>query len=479
MAITPELQTNVFSYIRRHNLIGPGQKVLVAVSGGADSVCLLHVLYALRTELQISLHAAHLNHGLRGAEADADAEYVARLAQQLAVPLTAEKRDVAGYKREHRLTLEEAARVVRYAFLADAAKNAAADVAAVGHTCDDQVETILLHIIRGTGTRGLRGLAPVHKLGNLKVVRPLLETSRRSTLEYCAENGLEPQQDSSNRSLGPMRNRVRLELLPLLKKYNPAVEDSLLRTAQLAASEAEFLQAELRKALPGMTFRKGDNLIFDRQRFATSPAALQREMLRLAFEELLGTLKDIESRHIELIMNAVGKPPGRVVALPGGLTFAVDYDRYVLGFKIAELVPFPEISASYALKVPGLTKIPGWRIEASVKTAEPPAQENEALNAWGNDGFTGYFDFGVTGDDITLRAWRRGDVFHPLGLGDTKKVGRFMIDAHVPRDWRGRIPLLANPRQIIWLAGWRIDERAKVTPETREVLCLKLERLSK
>ncbi|GAJ10733.1 unnamed protein product, partial [marine sediment metagenome] len=207
------LEQRVLRFIRDNQMLSSQQNLVVAVSGGPDSVCLLHVLVELRRELDISLHVAHLNHQLRGSESEADAQYVTELAQRLSIPATIEQREVKAYQVQQRISLEEAAREVRYAFLDQVAESVGAGQVAVGHTVDDHIETILMHLVRGTGTRGLRGLqpyTPLEYLGHsIAVVRPLLAISRHETASYCNHHHLEPRLDVSNLSLSPLRNRIR------------------------------------------------------------------------------------------------------------------------------------------------------------------------------------------------------------------------------------------------------------------------------
>ncbi len=304
------LAQGVLRFMRQHRLVTVGSPLLVAVSGGADSVCLLHVLVELRDELGVSLHVAHLDHRLRGAEAEADARYVAGLSRRLGIPASIEQRDVKGYQVEHRLSLEEAAREVRYTFLAGVAKSIGADRVAVGHTEGDHIETILMHLVRGTGTRGLRGLQPeiTWQLGDdkLTVVRPLLAVSRDETVAYCREHQMEPRLDASNLSRAPLRNRIRLELLPLLKGYNPGITESLLRTASTAADELDFLDREVAGVWDMVVSLEKDTIVLDKKKFRGLHPALQRHLLRSAIEKLTGNLRDIETRHIEEIMAALG-----------------------------------------------------------------------------------------------------------------------------------------------------------------------------
>jgi tRNA(Ile)-lysidine synthase len=472
----PNLEQRVLEFISRHKLIEAGQKILVAVSGGPDSVSLLDILLKLQTELNITLHIAHLNHQLRGEESEADARYVEELAKKLNLPATIEKRDVTAFQSENHLSVEEAAREVRYHFLAETATQTGADRVAVGHTQNDQIETIMLHIIRGTGTRGLRGLQPCQELQfsgrKLMVVRPLLEISREETLKYCSLRQLSPCLDSSNLSLSMLRNRVRHELLPLLHEYNPGINDSLLRISRIAQDDLEFLELQSVHAWKEIVNEKEKSVVLNKKSFLGLAPALKRQLVRRAIGKLLGTLKDIETRHIEEILGALQKPAGRKIILPEGLIFSIEYDRYILGFKPESLVPFPDLKGEFEIEIPGTTRIPGWTIEAKIIS-------RDSFKKWSvEDNFTGCFDKDCVGTKIKVRTRRRGDWFQPLGMDQTKKIGEFMLDARIPRLWRESIPIFLTPQQVVWVAGWRIDERVKITQNTKRVLCLRLVRWS-
>jgi len=465
------IQQKVLKYIREHNLVDTDNSLLVAVSGGADSVCLLHVLFQLKTELGADLHVAHLNHCLRGAESDADARYVAELASQLGIPFTIEDRDVKGYKEKRGVTLEEAAREVRYAFLSEVSKSIRAKQVAVGHTMGDNVETILLHIIRGSGTRGLQGLQPVvtwqTMSGDITVIRPLLCITRHQTEQYCDSYQLQPCLDTSNLSLSPLRNRLRYQLLPLLEKYNPRVNEAILRTAGIAGDDLAFLDAETRKCWDKIALRERDTVVLEKERFLGLQVSLRRNLLRMAIGELAGNLKDIESRHIEILMDALDKPAGKMLYLPDGLFFYIEYNRYLLTKKPESLSPFSSLKGEYTLNIPGETVIPGWIISAEV--IQP---ERVKL---GEDNYTAYFDFDKSGKTLSVRARKTGNRFQPMGLPGFKKVGQFMIDEKIPRTWRPHIPVVCSEQQIMWIVGWRIDDRVKVTENTSHVLRLHFE----
>jgi tRNA(Ile)-lysidine synthase len=469
----PLLEQRVLDFIQQHHLVSGGEKLLVAVSGGPDSVCLLHILVKLQEELKAKLHLAHLNHQLRGAESEADADYVSDLARQWGIPATIEQRDVKGYQSQQRLSLEEAAREVRYSFLTQVAKFIGADRVAVGHTRDDHIETILMHLIRGTGTRGLRGLQPYtewkSKTGSLIIIRPLLEISHQETEDYCRHHRLAPRLDASNLSLSPLRNRIRQQLLPLLQSYNPRAAEALLRTARIASDDIDSVDKEIARLWNRIAQQRGETIILDKKGFDRLPPTLKRYLLRASAERLLGSAKDIEMRHIEEMMSALAKPAGKRLNLPGGLIFYIEYNQYLLTSDLAALSPLPGLEGEVQLNIPGQTLIPGWRIEATII-------KREQMTEKGGD-FTAYFDLGKTGDKLLVRPRQRGDRFQPQGMSQPKKVGEFMIDAKIPQAWRQQIPIVCSPQYILWVVGWRIDDRVKVREDTKQVLCLEFQRV--
>ncbi len=486
----------ILDSIFKHNLLGGQKRVLVAVSGGQDSVCLLHILSNLREELKVDLHVAHLDHGLRGAESEADARYVARLAKRLGIAATIEKRDVKAFRSRHKLSLEEAAREVRYAFFADVADTIGTDRVAVAHTSDDHIETILMHLIRGSGLRGLRGLQPVNqwKSGDksLTVIRPLLRVPRAGTSAYCRILHLRPRNDSSNLSLTPFRNKVRLELLPLLKKYNPRIAEALQRTSVQAVKTADFIEKECRSLWDRIVRHEDGAFVLDKRKFMGVPPMLQRSLVLMILDELQGNLDDIESRHIDEITAALVLPAGRSINLPGGFIFAVDYDKFLLTRGSAELCPLPPLEGEIRLKIPGKTRFSGWLVTAAINSEDQdchvPSEPGFAMTGTGRTtipaeagiqktgDFVAYLDFEKTGKELIVRPLKPGDTFQPLGMNQPKKVARFMVDARISRSWRDRVPIVASPDQIVWVAGWRIDERVKISESTRNALRLEFKR---
>ena len=497
-----ELETRVIDFIQQHNLISSGEIVVVGVSGGADSVCLLHILARWQSKLDIKLHVAHLNHQLRGVESEADAKYVANLAGKLDIPVTVGKRDVAAYKAERHCSTEEAARELRYDFLAKVADDIGANRVAIGHTRDDQVETILMHILRGTGTSGLRGLEPcspfpfchsepkAKNLG-LVVIRPLLNVTRKETLNYCQEHQLKPRIDSSNLSLSFFRNRLRLELLPLLREYNPNIDQALLRLAEIAGSDISYLEQQAFQLWDEVARREEDAIYLDKGKIVALPIALQRQLLRLAIARLVGDTRDVEANHIEAIRSLLSKPVGKRTSLPHGLVCWNGYDEVViavsqspeanestqdLGLSTFRLFcPFPLLQGVFSLKVRGETVLPGWRVIASIVGEQVPSLSLRGTKCRSN--LVAEFDLHRVGTELFVRQRQPGDGFHPLGMNLPKKLQHFMVDAKIPLLWRERIPIVCSPQQIIWVVGWRIDDRVKVTEGTKEILRLEFIRL--
>jgi len=468
------LEQRVVNFIQEHNLFSAGDKLVVAVSGGADSVCLLHILAQWQRELEVELHVAHLNHQLRGAESDSDASYVSDLAHKLGVPATIERRDVAAYRDQKGGSLEEAAREVRYSFLAEVTRGIGTSKVAVGHARDDHIETVMMHLLRGVGTAGLRGLQPRSVLqysengGQLEVVRPLLEVTRQETLDYCQRYNLAPRSDSSNVSFSFLRNRIRLELLPMLRSYNPGVDKALLRLADIAGDDISFIEEQASLLWKELAREEGDVIYLDMSKMVTSPRAMQRQVFRRAVKQLRGNLKDVEADHIEAMMDFLSKSAGKKMCLPDGLTLSTEYGRLVLASPQASICPLPPLKGISKINIPGETDLPGWRVRADI-IQEVVGDDN---------GLVASFDLDKVGEELTVRRRRPGDRFQPLGMSQTKKLQDFMVDSRIPRSWRDRVPLICSPKQILWVVGWRIDDRVKVTENTKEILRLQFERLT-
>ncbi|MBI4336212.1 MAG: tRNA lysidine(34) synthetase TilS [Chloroflexi bacterium] len=460
-----------------------GASLVVGVSGGADSLCLLHVLKSLESPLGLSLHVAHLDHGLREGS-EADASFVAEEARRLGLPCTVERASITPAARRG-ASPEEAARKVRYAFLGRVAQEAgAAGVAgvALGHTADDQAETVLLHLIRGSGLPGLRGMQPLSAYrtaqgATVTLVRPLLGVTRQETEAFCHLLGLSRRQDATNLQPQFTRNRLRLEVLPMLRQINPSIRDGLLRLSRAVALDMTFLEGEVERAWPGVAQVTAAGVSLDRQALGGLHPALQHHLLRRAFAELAGSTEDLAQCHlVEMARLLAPGPSGRSLHLPAGVRLAVDYSRLWLTRGEGDACPLPPLQEG-VLACPGETRLGGWLVEAAVVTPPPAVMPG--------DPWVAFLDLDALGGDLHIRPRRPGDRFQPLGMQDAvgaterqKKLQDFMVDARIPRLWRPRIPLLVTPRGIAWVVGWRIAHWARIAPETHRALRMRFRQLS-
>ncbi len=498
-----EVVSKVSGYICHHKLLSSHETIVVAVSGGADSVCLFHLLVSLRERFDLKLHIAHLNHQLRDAESEADALYVQKLAKQFNTPITHCKQDVLAYKANKGCCLEEAARELRYKFFSKVAKETGAKQVAIGHTLDDNVETILMHILRGTGISGLRGLAPCSILpysqaatfrygglrteqqGELLAIRPLLGITREETLNYCYIHKLLPRSDSSNLLLSFKRNRLRLELLPLLEEYNPCVKNSLLQLAEIAQADMTFIEDQAVQAWKRVVSWKGDMILLDKKQITTLPVSLQRQVIRLAVSKIRGDLRDIGLNSIEAVRNLLEKNVGKELHLPHNIVCYSEYNEIVISNAANQSTCLeatadktetsPALSDQISLNIPGETILPGWKVITSVSQK---SHDSHGLykTEW-RDPFTADLDIAITGTQLFIRNRKAGDKFQPLGMKLSKTLQNFMVDIKIPIAQRSQVPLLCSLQQIHWIVGFRIDERVKITSDTADILHVEFIRL--
>ena len=439
--------------------IARGKLLVVAVSGGPDSLALLHALHSLSGELGLRLHGAHLDHALRGAASDADARFVEGEFRRLSIPYTCDRADVSGYRRAHKLSLEEAAREVRYDFLARVAARQHADAVALGHTADDQAETVLMRLLRGSGLAGLGGMRTLssrsHTAGEIALVRPMLAAPRADTVAYCRELGLSPRQDASNASTAMLRNRVRLELIPQLESYNPAVRRALLRLARSSARDMAYIEEQVDAALPAVLSRTPDGVTLDRAAFAQLHPSIQAHLVRRAYAMARGESRDLEQYHVDETARLMGGSAGKSLALPGGVRFAVGYERASLTLGAPDACPLPPLEGRHRLAIPGQTLAGGWRVIVAF-VGRDGAGETPRHDDSSGPPYTALLDAAGIGEDAWLRTREPGERFQPLGMSHTKKLQDFMVDAKIPREWRDRVPLLVTPSGVAWVAGHRV-----------------------
>lgn len=457
----------VRDYMSRHRMVERGDKVLAAVSGGPDSIALLHMLYLLKDELRISLHVAHLNHMFRGEESEADAFFVAETAQRYGLPITVESVDVPSYRRRHRLSNQIAAREVRYKFFTDCAGQVGASRVALAHQADDQAETILINFLRGAGTGGLKGILPVR---NGIYIRPLLNVRRYEIESFCSEMDLAFRQDASNLKPVYTRNKIRLSLTPLLEKeYNPKLVPALLRLGEICRAEDVYLDQLATIAFQEALLAADTGYVsLSLERLARTPLALRRRILRRAWQTVSGAPGSLDFQHAEAALNLVNSgTTGSQMVMPGHVVAVRTYTALELKrAPVRKDVP----GYIYQLQAPGTTYIPelGISVEAALYCGEQDCNprslpRSEAL-----------LDFDKFPSDIFVRRRLAGDVFCPYGQASALKLKDFFIKQKIPREERDRIPLICTPQEIIWVGGVRPGEKWKVGASTKRMLHLKL-----
>ncbi len=467
----------VAGYIRRKILFEPGKKILAAVSGGADSLCLVLVLKGLG----YAVHAAHFDHRLRPESAQ-DAETVHRAAERLGLPFHLGQGDVAAHAGRNRLTLEEAARDLRYNFLLRTARDENITAIATGHTMDDQAETVLMHLIRGSGLKGLGGILPIGKVpfrsGNpadetVRVVRPLLCVTHAQTAGWCAQEGWSPLEDPTNRNTDFTRNRIRRELIPLLEQYNASITDALSRLAELAQVQDSYLTQTANRLWEGSASELAPGLVrFPLQTFRNEHAAVRQALLRRAVLYLEGTLEDVAYRPVERVLEFVQSPSGpRRMDLSIGVGVSIEDDWLVFRSHAAPVVPEWD---GVELQCPGILSIhhPEWQIEAF--PVEQAACSGMDLT---KDPWTVWINPERIRLPLTLRKRRAGDKFHPEGMPGYVSLNDFLSSHHLSFSERDHWPLVCDSDGIIWIPGFRLKKGIGATEESGSCWKIRIERI--
>ncbi len=441
----------------------------MAISGGPDSVCLLLVLNSIKKEFGINLFCAHLNHRLRGVESDCDERYVKRLTKKHRMPLLIESRNVTKFAKDKKFSLEQAARKLRYDFLLQTAKKIGADKIAMGHTKDDQVETLFMRLFRGTGLRGLRGIPAVRKISpNISIIRPLIETPREEILFFLKERKIRARLDSTNAQTAFLRNRIRHELLPHIEKYySPKIKEILARTADNLDADYDYLIKQQRKVFKRIAkIKKDASINLPIKGLKSLPISFKRGVVRLAIEDVKGNLEGIDYRHWKKIEDLI---EGGLASfnLPDGIcvTKRAKTVQFASKKKTENMQKLP---LSAIIKIPGVTKIlKRLYIKSSISKA-PPITFNTSPNIE-------YFDADKIKFPLNARFRKPADKMKPLGMKRYKRLQDIFVDDKIKAIRRNRIPIIIDARgRIIWVCGVRMAEDFKVTPHTRKCLRLKL-----
>lgn len=450
------LKDEVAAVIRRHSMLKGGEKVLVGLSGGPDSVCLLYLLNKLRDEFSLTLHAVYVNHNLRPDETPREIEFCKDLCRSFGIDLFVKSIDVKAYIKAHGLNKQEAARELRYRVFDETAFEAGADRVALAHNADDQAETLLMRLLRGSGPTGLSGI-PV-KRG--KIIRPLIGIERVAVEKLLDSENIPFVVDSSNLRTDYFRNKVRNHLMPVLKQFNPNLNSTLLNTISILRDEESYFDIIVTKTLMKLISRKTEKRI---ELFLAPMEVMEtvilRRVLRRAIAETRG-LRGLGFAHMENIIDLVkkGRSGGRLY-IPKGV-------RVIKGYSLLVITSEKPVRISdYELQPPGRLVIreAGMVIDASFEEkAEEPGDGRSSI----------LLDGGMMNFPLKVRHRMPGDFFYPMGFGKRKKLQDFFVDEKAPRDERDGIPLILSGDDIIWIAGYRADERYKITQYTKKFLRL-------
>jgi tRNA(Ile)-lysidine synthase len=445
-------------------LIVPGDKVLVGVSGGADSIALLHALHWFSRVQNYSLIVVHINHMSRGKDSDADADFVESIAEKLKLPFYLKKIDVGIERLQLKTSFQDAARIIRYQFFEETLQATGGNKVALGHSADDQVETILMNIVRGTGLKGLAGIPQVRGY----IIRPFLEIHRKDLEIYLEEKDISFRDDSSNSDKKYLRNRIRHELIPHLETYNPGIRKCLQEMSGIAREEDFLLSQMVRDIFKKKSrFLEGSeqNIVWGINDFQSYPLALRQRLVREIFCRITGDMQAITAHHVQQIINLFNSPKsGKALNIPRGVTVTCSYDSVLFSKVIGDICENEPLVTPIA--VPGITEL----LEGNIRIQTQIFEDKRNFSSL-DSGRQAFLDLGETGLVIKARFFRAGDRFCPLGMTGNKKLKSFFIDRKIPKSMRSQIPILTNANDdIIWVYGQRISQHYRVTDKTEKVL---------
>ena len=451
--------------ISRYGMLKQGDSVVVAVSGGPDSVCLLDVLNELKDDLGIELVVAHFDHGLRPDEDGNETRFVKALAASYGLPFDA-GRQASENPEKIKFSLEEKARDARYRYLEETRQNYSSNKIATGHNLNDQAETILMRLLRGSGTSGLAGIPP---LRDGVIIRPLIEITRNKIIRYLDSKGASYCTDSSNLEPHCMRNKIRLDLLPRIEEYQPRIVEILGKTAGIMRADNDRLEEEVKE------WAKANVETFDNREVRIAlpslmklPEALINRTIRLALKTAGGNLRRVNLKHIKAVTHmAMGNRPQARINLPNQVVAERAYEKLI--FTVNRDKKYENFS--YTLDSPGTYRleIPGY--DVLVEEVKKHTLYHKEDSRW-----TAYLNADSLAYPLTIRNFRPGDRFIPFGMSGHKKLKDFFIDLKIPSEKRSRIPVLTFKNAIIWVCGLRIDDRFKVTRDVEKVLKVTLKR---
>jgi len=460
------------SFMKTHRMVQRGESIVVGISGGPDSVALLYSLWELSTDLSLKLIVAHLNHSTRGKDSMGDARFVRNVADQLGLDCYSEEKNVREIQRQLKGSFQEVARQVRQEFFDEVCAKTGAQKVALGHTRDDQAETVLMNMLRGSGSRGMSGMSPVRG----RIIRPLMGFSRKDILEFLDRKSLAFRKDSSNQSPDYLRNRIRMDLIPHIEgNFNPNLKQNLANMSELLLDEDRYLDEVTEESFHRL--KSWDESLLELSLEITElldlPIPIQRRLVRKHIAVIKGDLRKVSHTHIQQVMNLAG-PQGerKKIPLPDGLEVSRQSGRLIFNKTPGpsnRILNSTGMNQEMILSIPGRTRLPWGNFVFSIEL-----KQGNSFCQRGTDSNEAFFDFDTTGDKLLFRNFQPGDRFQPLGMTGSKKLKEFFIDHKIPRQKRGSIPILTTDKgNIIWVYGWRIAHPFRVTEKTRNLLYIK------
>ncbi len=466
----------VQDYINKHNMIQKGDRIVVGVSGGADSVCLFHVLLKLTMSYGLTLFAVHVNHGIRGEEADEDEAYVKNLCREHKVSFTSVKADVTGLAAREGLSEEEAGRKVRYEAFWDCLYKNKCNKIAIAHNRNDNAETVLFHLFRGSGIKGLTGIPAVRD----NIIRPLLNTDREEIENYLKENHIRYQIDRTNLTQDYSRNKIRHTIISFAREeINAKAIEHIVQASEKLAEIDGYLEKNIKIAFDKVTVyhKKGEAYEIDIEKLRQEDLVIQKGIIRKIFIQLAKQLKDVEALHTELILALTGKPVGKAVNLPHGILAVRGYHSITMKINPNLKLPgkvSPENSqvqpVEQKLTIPGDIRIPQTNQILHVKLLN--YKKNMIIP---RNGCTKWFDYDKINNTVLIRTRKEGDFIQIDSAGSRKKIKSLFIDEKIPREKRDIQPLLADGAHIMWVIGGRMSEAYKVNEDTKVILEINLD----
>lgn len=466
------MEEKVIAFIKENQMIQPGDRIILGLSGGADSVCLFFLLAELRQSLDFTLACVHVHHGLRGEEADGDEAFAARLCKERRIPYRCYYYNVKKEAEDRKLSTEEAGRLLRYRSFERALNELGYNKIAVAHHMMDQAETVLYHLCRGSGLAGLAGMRPVS--GNR--IRPLLCLKKEEITEYLLKRGISWREDHTNLEQIYTRNKIRHSVLPCLSEnINPVAAEHIAACSFAVAEAAQYIEKQAAKAWESCAIDKKEEIAFDLERYQELDTVIKKQLIFMAADYLGLGRKDLQAVHLSMATGLIGAQAGREVCLPGGLRICREYGALVFTRKERQRAKLNGTALELAFGKAGEYALPDGSGSLSASAPVPVEQIplKEIVKNEENT-YTKWFDYDRIKGTLQLRNRREGDFLEISKERFRKKLKEYLIDSKVPRQQRDNIWLLADGSHILWVVGYRISEGYKIRRDTRRAVRIQM-----